>query len=181
LLEWVYAPYFYRMEFLPQGYIDGSSPEYSEDQVETLGEISSRSSNEAERNELIVAQTYIEDPVNLQANYTIFIKNIGDIKIKQINISDILPPNMTFISSSYDHIQDGILVSPNEQYNSDGTTTLNWNIGDLVYDQEKSIKLKVNYMSGLNLDRNRVMATGSMLGTSISVTSNEAIPVQEGT
>jgi uncharacterized repeat protein (TIGR01451 family) len=179
LLEWVGAPYFYRMEFVPQGYIDDISPEYSEDQVEEIGEISSRPSNEAERNELIVAQTFLEDSVNLQANYTIFVRNIGDIKIKQINISDVLPPNMTFISSSYEHIQDGILMPPNEQYNSDGTTTLDWNIGDLVSDQEKSIKLKVKYMSGLNLDRNSFKATGSILGASISATSNEAIPVQE--
>jgi len=69
LLEWVDAPYFYRLEFVPDlgsMQINAISPISRNNQSESVGNISPSFPSEAEKNELIIDHAYVDDPVKLK-------------------------------------------------------------------------------------------------------------------
>lgn len=106
---------------------------------------------------------------DLQVFYNIVIKNVGDIKIKEVTVQDTLPANMVYVSSSYYSKEDKELGEPSKS--SDGTI-LTWSIGDLIPDQSKTIQLTV--AGNADAGKSKVIASGYASGTAVVTPAREA-------
>jgi uncharacterized repeat protein (TIGR01451 family) len=133
--------------------------------------------NETVTNGFFIENTYSEDVATKQVIYEIRIKNMGDIKVRSLNVVDTLPSNMRLSASSYKYEEDGILEEPTKLLNSDGTTTLTWSIGDIDSGKWKTIQMVV-YAGESNSrpELNKVVATGLALGIAVEATSDGAEP-----
>jgi uncharacterized repeat protein (TIGR01451 family) len=122
---------------------------------------------------LFIEHTY-QEITGSQVIYNITIKNSGDIRIRDISVTETLPANMAYGRSSYLFPKYGVLGEPQQIENADGTTLI-WSIGDLVSDQSKTIQLMVTYSGAPGgASRSTVIASGSALGTSIVTLAREA-------
>lgn len=129
------------------------------------------SSTEGTTTSAKVWQTYTSDISEDDANMTVItyeinIKNVGDIKIRDITVNDTLPVNMVYNGASfkYDEAEDLRLLD--RKMNS-----IYWSIGDLASDQVKVIKLVAKYNTELGAipAGNRVEVSGLALGVSTPV------------
>jgi uncharacterized repeat protein (TIGR01451 family) len=121
---------------------------------------------------LVIEHIY-QETTSSQVIYNITIKNVGDIKVRDIIVEDTLPVNMIYVRSIYLFPKDGVLGEPRQDKNAD-STTLTWSIGDLVSDQSKTIQLIVTHVGESGAERSKVIVSGSALDTQVVTPPREA-------
>jgi len=93
-----------------------------------------------EADKFIISLPYKTD---CSITYWIKAKNTGEILLKNVTVTDVLPPGLIYLDSKYLNSSEILLLRLLE-YNRDGTIkNITWQLGDLNTRQEKWIELKV--------------------------------------
>jgi uncharacterized repeat protein (TIGR01451 family) len=129
---------------------------------------------------LVVAKIIMIPPGKADSNitYWIKVKNTGEILLKNVTVTDILPSGLEYLHSDYlnsSNLSEKLLLTKIE-YNANGTIKkIAWNLGDLNTGQDRWIELKVAKLRDkVDESNNKLQAIGTAFNTTIGSDSGLA-------